>query len=116
MSSNLVFIENKLNSFFNNSILSLFAIGIIALIIRIWLLPFNIPLTLDALDYFWYASDTTILGHLPTGYTFANNGWPTFLSIFFSLIRLENTIDYMNMQRFVTVFLSTLTIIPVYFL
>ncbi len=116
MSANLVFIENKLNSFFNNSILSLFAIGIIALIIRVWLLPFNIPLTLDALGYFWYASDIIILGHLPSGYTFANNGWPTFLSIFFSLIRLENTIDYMNMQRFVTAFLSTLTIIPVYFL
>lgn len=117
MSPNLVVIENKLGSFFNNSVLSLFVIGIIALFIRILILPFNIPITLDAMEYFWYASDTSILGHLPTGYVFANNGWPVFLSFFFYLFRFENTIDYfMNMQRVITAVLSTLTIIPVYFL
>jgi len=116
MSSNLVFVEKKLDLFFNNSFASLFVIGSIALFIRIYLFPLDIPLTLDALTYFWYASDINILGHLPTNYTFANNGWPAFLSIFFSIIQPENVIGYMNLQRFVSIIISTLTIIPIYFL
>ena len=110
------FLESKLNYFFNNTFLALIVIGIISLAIRITLFPTNIPLTLDALTFFWYATDISILGHFPNGYGFANNGWPLFLSFFFSIFHFDNFLSYMNMQRGLSVTLSLLTIIHVYLL
>ncbi|SMH72283.1 polysaccharide biosynthesis C-terminal domain-containing protein [Candidatus Nitrosotalea okcheonensis] len=97
-------------------ILSIVIIFSAGLFLRIYYFPYNIPLILDALQYFSYASDATVLGHLPTSYIFANNGWPAFLSLFFSLSHFSNVLDYMNLQRVLTVSLSVLTIIPVYLL
>ena len=97
----------------------IFSIAIIlsvGLFLRLYYFPYNIPLVLDALKYFLYASDGVVLGHLPESYTFANNGWPAFLSLFFSLSHFGNILDYMNLQRVLTVSLSILTIIPVYLL
>lgn len=88
----------------------------IGLFLRIYYLPFDIPITLDALVYFWYANDIVLLGSLPLDYTPANNGWPIFLSFFFLLLDSNNFMDYMLLQRLVTVALSILTIIPVYIL
>jgi len=96
MSQRLVFLESKLNSFFNNTVVALFVICIISLIIKVLLFPTNIPLILDSLEYFFYASDVSILGHLPNGYGFANNVWPVFLSFFFSLFHSDNVFAYMN--------------------
>ncbi|MEM4245595.1 MAG: glycosyltransferase family 39 protein [Candidatus Nanoarchaeia archaeon] len=73
-------------------------------------------MTLDAQTYFWYASDTSILGRLPEGYSFANNGWPVFLAPFFALFKFADMISYMEMQRIIATLLSVLTAIPVYFL
>ena len=97
-------------------ILSIGIIFAIGLFLRLYYFPYNIPLVLDALQYFSYAGDVVVLGHLPTSYTFANNGWPIFLSFFFYLSHFGNILDYMNLQRALTVLLSVLTIIPVYFL
>ena len=109
--------DKKLDFFTNNSLVSLIIIGVIGLSIRLFYFPFDIPLTSDALTgYFFYATDTSILGHLPTDFTIANNGWPVFLSFFFSIFRFDNTYDYMILQREITISLSILTIIPVYFL
>ena len=44
------------------------------------------------------------------------NGWPSFLSVFFSFIKSNNFLDYVNLQRMLTTVISTLTIIPMYFL
>lgn len=109
--------DKKLDFLSNNVLISLLIIGIIGLSVRLFYFPYNVPLTLDALNsYFFYATDTSILGHLPTNFTIANNGWPIFLSFFFSIFRFDNAFDYMTLQRAITISLSILTIIPVYFL
>lgn len=98
---------------------SIFFLGIIlftGLIIRLYYVPYGIPVTFDAFTgYFLYALDISILGHLPN-YTLSQSGWGEFLSLFFTNFHSENLIDYMNLQRTVSVFLSGLTVIPVYFI
>ena len=114
--STIEFLENKANFFVRNHVLSLFIIGSIALLLRLFYFPSTIPITLDGLFYFWYAIDISILGHFPTGYAINNNGWPTFLSIFFSIFHSNKFMDYMTIQRLLTLSISVLTIIPIYFL
>ena len=109
-------LEDKLKIFTQNPIFFLVVIGLAGLFIRIYYFPYGIPITLDGLDYFWYALDMSQLGKFPTGYTFPNNGWPSFLSIFFSLLHSNNFLDYMVIQRSLTIMISVFTIIPVYLL
>jgi hypothetical protein len=100
----------------SHSLPILVAIGIVGLVLRLYYFPYNVPLTLDALStYFFYATDITVLGHLPNT-DIANNGWPIFLSFFFTIFHFDNALDYMTLQRLVSVALSVLTIIPVYLL
>jgi len=101
---------------FVNPVIVLSIIAIIGLIIRIFYFPYDIPIVKDGLQYFWYANDLTVLKEFPTDYTFSNNGWPTFLSFFFSFLNSNNFLDYMNMQRAVAVTISVVTIVPVYLL
>lgn len=108
-------IEKKLDFFARNAVVSLFIIGAIGLFIRLYYFPNNIPVTADAIIYFWYAIDISIVGHIP-GYLISNDGWPLFLSVFFSIFRFDNFMDYMLLQRILTVSISILTIIPVYLL
>ena len=79
------------------------------------------PLTLDGAGYFWYAIETSITGSFPTSEcgwrcTFPNTGWASFLSIFFMIFSFENYIDYMNLQRYLSVIISVVTTIPLYFI
>ena len=97
-------------------VISLIVIGLIGFLIRLYYFPYDVPLTLDAVGYFWYAIDMTVLGRFPEGYNFPNNGWPSFISLFFSLVKSENFLDYMNLQRYLSISISVLTIIPVYLL
>lgn len=115
MYQRLELVEKKLGHFFN-PVVSLSVIIIASLIVRFYFFPFGVPLTLDASGYFWYASDTSILGRLPEGYSFANNGWPVFLAPFFALLRFPDMISYMELQRITSTLLSVLTTIPVFFL
>ena len=95
---------------------SLIIIGITGLLLRLYNFPYDIPLVLDAFNsYFLYATDVSILGNLPN-WSISNNGWPLFLSFFFSVFHSDNFLDYMNLQRIITVSISILTIIPLYFL
>lgn len=103
--------ENK--KFIIFSLTIIFSIGII---IRIFYFPRDIPIVLDGLTYFWYAIDMSIINTFPLGYSFPNNGWPTFLSIFFNFVDSENFLDYMMVQRTVSTVISTLTVIPAYLL
>lgn len=94
---------------------SICIIAIVGLIIRLYYLPYNLPVILDAQQFFWYANDLVILGK----FRYMDSPhivWPGFLSIFFLLSHSDNFLDYMNIQRLVTIFLSMITIIPVYFL
>lgn len=94
----------------------LFSIIISSLILRLVLIPYELPIIFDGLLYFWYANDISVLGELPSEYTLANSGWSIFLSLFFKLFESNNFLDYMILQRVLSSVLSTLTIIPVYFL
>jgi len=109
-------IEERLNFFAKKTIISLSIIGLISLLVRLYYFDPEIPLTYDALRYFFYAADISVLGHLPTNYTPANNGWSVFLSMFFSIFQFDNVISYMQLQRLFGIIISVLTIIPVYFL
>ncbi len=109
MISNIIFIKNK-------TIIPLLAIFVVGLIIRIYYFPFELPLIADGLDNFTYATAINYFGYLPTEWTPPSNGWPMFLSFWFSIIDLENTLQYMQLQRMISIILSSLTIIPIYFL
>ncbi len=107
-------LENKINIFLNKPILSLAIIAAISLILRLIYFPFEIPVVLDGLSYFWYASDISILKGFPSDYDIGNNGWPIFLAVVFSFFNFDNFIDYMTLQKITSSVISILTIIPVY--
>ena len=97
-------------------ILPLTIIFFIGLGFRIYYFPHELPLVVDGLSYFLYSTETISLGHLPTTWTPINNGWPIFVTFWFSIINLESTLEYMQLQRIISITLSTVTVIPVYFL
>ena len=109
-------IEKKIDFFYENPIIFIVIIGISAFFIRLYFLPHDVPLILDSLLYFSYATDANVIGHLPTEYSQHNNIWPILLSFFFSVFDFSNFLDYMFLQRMISVILSTLTVIPVYLL
>jgi len=108
--------RNILENVARNPVICLSLIGFAGAIIRFYYFPYDIPVTLDALSYFWYAMDMSVLGHFPQNYDFPNNGWPSFISIFFFFYKSENFLEYMELQRYLSVIISILTIIPVYLL
>ena len=110
----LASVEEKLDFFSSNITISLLIICVIAFTIRLSFFHQDIPLIFDALLYFWYANDLSILQEFPTGHAVANNGWPTFLSLFFSISNSNNFMDYMLLQRILTICISVLTVIPIY--
>ena len=110
---------NLINSVQQKKIPKLFPLVIIffaGLGFRIYYFPHDLPLVVDSLSYFSYATETVLLGHLPTTWTTINNGWPMFLTFWFSIVNLENSLQYMQLQRIISLSLSSLTVIPVYFL
>ncbi|MBS3923052.1 MAG: hypothetical protein KGZ37_07915 [Nitrosarchaeum sp.] len=94
-------------------IISLSILAVIGMTIRLFYFQYEIPLTFDALLYFWYANDLSISHKFPE-IVATNNGWPIFLSLFFSIYDSNNFLDYMNMQRIIAMSLSVITIIPIY--
>ena len=109
-------IEDKSKIFSKNTIICLGIIALMGFLIRLFYFPEGIPITLDGATYFWYANDLSITGTFPVNFDLANNGWPTFLSVFFYFFNSENFLDYMMLQRYVTVIISVATIIPVFIL
>ena len=109
-------IEKRFAFFSTKLFIPLLLVCGISFAIRLYYLPYNIPITLDGAGYFWYAIDMNILHQFPSNYAYPNNGWPVFISIFFSMFNSENFITYMNLQRFLSVIISVATIIPVYLL
>lgn len=92
------------------------SILLVGLGIRFFYFPYELPLVIDGMDNFTYATAINYYGHLPPEWTPANNGWPIFLSFWFSIITLGDTFQYMQLQRLISVILSALIMIPVYFL
>ena len=102
-------IENKPTFF-------LIIIGLIGIVIRLYYLPFDLPIISDSVNYFSYAVVVSQQGQLPEGWLLHNNGWPVFLSFFFSIFDLEDFLFLTHLQRYLTIVISVLTIIPVYLL
>ena len=100
----------------NKQVLSLFIIGLVGLIIRLYYFPFDLPIIHDSVDYFSYATVVSQQGRLPVGWDLSNNGWPVFLSVFFSILNSHDVLEFMNLQRYLTITISVLTIVPVYLL
>lgn len=99
-----------------NPLLSLFFVGIGSVIIRLLFFQNELLFSSDNLSYFKYAIDVSLTGELPSTFSLPNNGWPLFLSIFFKLLDSENFYHFMNLQSILSIILSTITIIPLYFL
>ncbi len=96
--------------------LSLLIIGIGAIIIRLIFFQNELIFNSDNLSYFKYAIDITLTGESPAAIYTPNNGWPLFISIFFHFFESKNFLDYMNLQSYISMILSTVTIVPLYFL
>ena len=97
-----------------NIIIILAVICISSFIIRLYYFPHSVPITLDGIDYFSYAIELSRTGEFPHYHSFTNNGWPSFLSVFFSLHKSNNFLEYMEIQRYLSVIISVLTTIPIY--
>ena len=100
----------------SKSLFFLLIIFVGSMIIRLYYLPFDLPLVLDSQHYFWYANDMSTLKTIPTEYNSHNNLWPSFLSLFFSIDSSNNILNYMNTQRILSTLISALTIFPIFFL
>jgi hypothetical protein len=111
--SNVIF-SNNLSKF---KIIIYFSIIISSgFIFRYIFFPFEIPLILDSLGYFWYGIDLSVNGKFPTEHDLPNNLWPSLLSIFFNISNSEDFLDYMVIQRNISIIFSVCTSIPIYFL
>lgn len=86
------------------------------LTVRFLYFPYDLPLVIDGMDNFTYATAINYYGYLPMEWSPPNNRWPIFLSFWFSIINLDNSFQYMQLQRIISVVLSSLIVIPVYFL
>ena len=98
------------------TIFGIILIIFVGLIVRLYYFPYDIPLSLDALSYFAYGFEISQTGSFPVGIELVNNGWPIFLSLFFSVFESDNFLAYMEIERIVSVLISLITVIPVYFL
>ena len=88
----------------------------LASIVRLYYFPFEVPLSSDALYYFWYSSDIFQIEKLPSDWTPANTGWPIFVSIIFSIVNINDIEIQMSIQRGLSVLISIVTSVSVYFL
>ena len=96
--------------------ISFLIILLIGLGLRLFYFPDELPLIADGMDYFTYATTINFYGYLPNEWAPANIGWPIFLSFWFSLIELDSSLNYMQFQRILSIVLSSLTVIPIYYL
>ena len=83
--------------------------------LRLYYFPYDIPIVTDGFYSFVYAVKTVFDGSLPVGYTTTNTGWSNFLSLFF-VFSDTDPLHLMNTQRTLSIILSTITIIPAFFI
>ena len=95
-----------------NPVLCLVLIGIGAIIIRLIFFQNETIFNSDNLLYFQYAIDISKFGESPI--ELLNDGWSRVLAIFFRFVESNNFLVYMNLQSYLTIIFSTLTIIPLY--
>ena len=99
-----------------NIILYLGLILTLGLTLRFYYLPYDVPIVTDGFYSFVYATKTVFEGNLPIGYGTTNTGWANFLALFFSLSDTSDPFYLMQIQRSLSVILSSVTIIPAFFI
>lgn len=109
-------LDRIVSSLLSKPIYSLAAIIAVGFLIRAYYVPHDLPISLDGITYFVYAVETSRIYQLPTGYILPNNGWPVFVSFFFSLFSFNDFLDYVLLQRYLAIIISVLTTIPIYLL
>jgi len=97
-------------------ILIIIFVCVAGLIIRFYFFPNDIPIRADAIDYFSYTIALARGDIFPDGYLINKFGWPIFLSPFFAIFNNLDIIQLMNIQRIISISISVLTIIPLYYL
>ncbi|MDB3956839.1 glycosyltransferase family 39 protein [Candidatus Nitrosopelagicus sp.] len=98
------------------TILGLISIITVGLSIRIFYFPNEIPIVTDGYFNFVYAMKTLVDGSLPVGYIVTNSGWSNFLSFLFMFSDRTEPLHLMNIQRVSTIIISSLTVIPTFYL
>jgi len=99
-----------------NIILYLVLIITLGLGLRLYYFPYDVPIVTDGFYSFVYAMKTVFDGSLPIGYTTTNTGWSNFLSLFFVFSDTSDPLHLMDIQRTLSIILSTITIIPAFFI
>ena len=99
-----------------NPIYLLCGILVVAIVFRLYNFDETIPLSMDAVQFFSYAADITMVGRLPESYDISKPGWSYFLAAIFSVFNFEQTMQYMQLQKLLTISISSLTIFPLFFL
>ena len=92
------------------------SIFIASLILKLIFYDPSIPVIMDALDTFSFATHIHTIGQLPGNYLDPKPLWPLFLSLFFSVFDFSQTQSYMQLQKILAVLISCITIIPLYYL
>jgi len=95
-------------------IASLFVIGIISLLMKLYFVDFSTYIVSDTTSYALNAF--SYINNDFTPIQNKNPGWPIFISIFFQLFESESFIEYGNIIRILSISIATLTILPVYLL
>ena len=103
--------DNKYKSY-----LFLSLIIVTSIIVRLIITPYEIPITLDSFYYFTYSLALIEQGPFPNEYLNVNFGWPSFVSLFFVFMRDSNMMDMMLVQRILSISISVVTIIPMFYL
>jgi len=107
---------NLLKKNYNRNLIILSIVIFSSLSLRLFLIPIDVPIKLDGIDYFSFAFEFSKNGIYPNGILHTNDGWSIFLSPFFSIVGSSDFMNLIYTQRIVSIILSTMTIIPVYYL
>ena len=108
--SELNYINSKKNIILYLVLILTFGLGL-----RLYYFPYDIPIVTDGFYSFVYAVKTVFDGSFAVGYTTTNTGWSNFLSLFF-VFSDTDPLHLMNTQRTLSIILSTITIIPAFFI
>jgi len=99
-----------------NIILYLVLILTFGLGLRFYYFPYDVPIVTDGFFSFVYAVQTVFDSSLPIGYTTTNSGWSNLLSLFFIFSDTSDPLHLMDIQRTLSIILSTITVIPAFFI
>ena len=97
-------------------IMAICSIFAASLILKLIFYDPSIPVIMDALDTFSFATNIHAIGQLPENYLPAKPLWPMFLSLFFSVFDFSQTQSYMQLQKILSILISCITIFPLYYL